>query len=98
VPQGPTTPAPEPERQRIQEVLPPSDQKRFQEEAEAYKREIRKYTDQVQGQALGHRQQGLLDRVNSFVKQSNDAQARGDMRQAKELAGRALILARELQQ
>jgi hypothetical protein len=91
-------PAAEPERPPIQEVVPPGDLKRFQEDAERAKAEIRKYIDQVQAHQLSRRQRGLLDRVNSFVKQSDDAQNRGDMRQARELAGRALVLARELVQ
>jgi len=34
--------------------------------------------------------------VQSFLKQSDDAEQRGEMRQASELAQRALVLAHEL--
>ncbi len=35
--------------------------------------------------------------MESFLRLSLDAEKRGDMRQARELAGRALLLAKELQ-
>jgi hypothetical protein len=38
----------------------------------------------------------MLDRIQSFLKQADDAERRGEMRQASELAQRALVLARAL--
>lgn len=87
----------ETERPTIQEVLPADQQRRFQQEADDFRREIRQRVEQAEKRQLNYRQRNLLNRIRSFEKQSADAQVRGDMRQARELAGRALVLARELQ-
>jgi hypothetical protein len=88
-------PAP-PEHPPIEEVTPAAEQKRFQDEADARKREVRQLVDPLAGRRLNRQQKGLLDRIQSFLKQSDDAENRGEMRQASELAQRALVLAREL--
>jgi hypothetical protein len=105
---GPAAPKPEapaappaaatapPEHPPIEEVTPAAEQKRFQDEADGRKREVRQLVDSLDRRRLNHQQRGLLDRIQSFVKQSDDAENRGDMRQASELAQRALVLAREL--
>jgi hypothetical protein len=90
------TPAPE-ERQPIQEVLPPGEVHRLAEETDARKRDTLRVLEQVQPQRLTATQRQIVDRVQAFLKQSDDAKQRGDMRQASELAGRALVLAKELQ-
>ena len=93
----PATPTPaEPERPTIQEVTPAAEQKRLQDEASARKNEVRRLVEPLDRRRLNRQQRGMLDRVESFVKQSDDAERRGDMRQASELAQRALVLAREL--
>jgi hypothetical protein len=38
----------------------------------------------------------MVTRIQSFVTQSDDAEKRGDMRQADALAERGLVLAKEL--
>ncbi len=96
--QAPQIPAPETDRGPVQEVVSAADQKRFQDDAEDFKRQIRKLIEQTPTHKLTRHQISLRDRVNSFVKQSDDAQARGDMRQARELARLGLVLAKELQQ
>jgi hypothetical protein len=98
-PQGPAAPIvpPEPERPPIQEALPAAEMKRLQDEADAAKREIVHRIEQVQLHRLTRQQSSLVSRIRSFVKQSDDAEKRGDMRQASELAQRALVLARDLQ-
>jgi hypothetical protein len=51
-------------------------------------------------QAKAHRlttdQKKIVTRVHAFVIQSDDAEKRGDMRQADALAERGLVLAKEL--
>lgn len=94
---GPVGPAaPPPEHPLIQEVTPAAEQKRLQDEAAARKREVRQLIDPIDRRRLGRQQRGLFDRIQSFLKQSDDAERRGEMRQASELAQRALVLAREL--
>jgi hypothetical protein len=105
-PQGPPTPAApatttttttETERPRIQDALSPEELKRLQDEAEGTKREIKQRIDAIQVHRLNRQQNVLVKRIRTFVDQSDDAQHRGDMRQAAELAKLALVLAKELQ-
>ena len=97
-PPAATTPAPpaEPERPPIQEVTPAAEQKRLQDETASRTREVRQLIDPLDRRRLNRQQRGVLDRVQSFLKQSDEAERRGDMRQASELVQRALVLAREL--
>jgi hypothetical protein len=92
----PAGPAAPPEHPPIEEVTPAAEQKRFQDEAAARKREVHQIVDPLDRRRLNRQQRGLLDRIQSFLKQSDDAETRGEMRQASELAQRALVLAREL--
>jgi hypothetical protein len=94
--QPPATPPPE-ERTPIQEVLPPTEQRRLAEEADASTREALRVLDQVQSRSLNRNQRSIVDRVKAFLKQAEEAKQRGDMRQASELAARAQVLAKELQ-
>jgi len=96
VPVGPAAPPPESERQPIQEIVPVEDQKRFQEEAAAQKREIHQRLEQIAGRRLNHSERDQLAHITSFVKQSDAAETRGDWRSAAALAERGLALAREL--
>ena len=86
----------EPERPRIQEIVPAPEQKRLADSVEARKHEIRARLDQAQGRQLSAHERTLVSRIQSFVKLSDDAAARGDLRQADALAERAQILSREL--
>jgi hypothetical protein len=87
---------PEPERPPLQEQLPPTEIKRLQEEATARKTQARQLVDQARRHHLSRQQNGMVERINTFLKQADDAERRGDMRQASELAERALVLARAL--
>lgn len=87
----------EPERPRIQDALSPDETKRLQDEADSTKREIKQRIDAIQVHRLNRQQNILVKRIRTFVDQSDDAQRRGEMRQAAELAQRALVLAKELQ-
>lgn len=92
----PAPPTPEP-RQPIQEVVPAAEQKRFQEQAQTRKREVRQWLDTAGRRRLTRHQQNTVERIQAFLKDSDDAEARGDMREADALAERAQILLRELQ-
>ena len=93
---NPTPPAPEP-RPPIQEIVPESDQKRWQEAAQVRKREVRQWLDSIARRRLSRHQQSTVERIRAFLKDSDDAEARGAMREADALAERAQILVQELQ-
>lgn len=95
-PAPPATPAPE-VRPQIQEVVPAAEQKHYQEQAQTRKREIRQWLDTSGRKRLNRHQQNTVERIQAFLKDSDDAEARGDMREADALAERAQILLRELQ-
>jgi hypothetical protein len=86
----------EPERPPLQEQLTPTETKRLQDEAASRKAQARQIVDQAKRRHLTRQQNGLVERINSFIKQAEDAEIRGDMRQASELAERALVLAQGL--
>jgi len=94
-PAAPETEAPRPP---IQEIVPASDQKRLQDEAAASKREIQQRMETLnrQGRRLKPSEAQTAKLIESFVKESGEAEARGDFRAAAELAQRGLALAREL--
>jgi len=95
MPVGPTQPV-EPERAPIQEIVPAEEQKRFQDEASAIKRDLRQRLDSLKGRQLSRQEHNLVNRISSFVKLSDDAERRGDMRTAYELADRGRVLAKDL--
>ena len=91
-----TAPAapPEPERPPVQEILNPAEMKREQDLADAHKREIRQWLTPARAARLN---KDTVARIESFLKASDDAERRNDMREANDLAERALVLLRELQ-
>lgn len=99
------TPAPAPApaappveaRPPIQEVVPAGEQKRLQESAQARKKEVLQWLDTPGNRRRIGRHQQTAMRIRAFVKDSDEAEHRGDMRQADALAERAQILLRELQ-
>jgi len=98
VPQGPPAPQPTDERPPIGEALAPEEQAHLREESNDRRTKARQLVDEAQKRQLTARQKGLVERIVSFVTQSEDLEKRGDLRQAYELAERALVLARDLQQ
>jgi len=93
--EAPPAPAPEPGRQPVQEVLRPEERNRHHQEAIHARGETSRLLSRVSARV----QRQLKDRVDAiktFLQQSEDFERRGDMRQANELAQRALVLAREL--
>ena len=78
-------------------MVPAAEQKQLQDAAQASKREANLVLAQMRGRALSASQRDSVQRIRSFVNQSDQAEQRGDMRQASALAERARALARELQ-
>ena len=97
-PANPPTPAAAPEpNPRIQEIVPPTEQKRLQDLAEARKKESRQLLEQAGARRLNRREAGLKRSIESFLKLCDQAETKGDMRQAADYADRALTLAKDLQ-
>src|SRR5439155_1157489 len=97
---APVAPAPAPAGEAhplIQEIVPAGEQKRLLDSAEGRKREIQQSLNTLGHKRLNRHQQTTVSRIRAFVKDSEDAQRRGDMRQADALAERAQMLLRELQ-
>jgi hypothetical protein len=100
--QAQTPPAPEPAppeqpRPAVQELVSPAESKRLQDFAHNRRQEVAKALDQLQSHALTNEQRTQTNRIRSFLQLSDEAEKRGDMRQADALAERAQDLMRELQ-
>ena len=67
------------------------------ETAAASRNRIRAWLDSTKAQRLTGQAKLTRDRIQSFLKASCDAERRGDMREAVQLAERAEVLIRELQ-
>ena len=89
-------PPPEPERPTIQEILPAVEQKQLQAQATEMRNQARQILDQLKGR-VSPQQKDNETMAQVFITQSNDAEKRGDMRQAARFAERSLTLARDLQ-
>jgi len=96
-PAAQTPPPPETERPPVQPIVPGEDLKKLQESAQARRREAGLLLAGAQGRRLSQQERDLVRRTQSFLNQSEQAESRGDMRQADALAERAQVLARELQ-
>jgi hypothetical protein len=96
-PPAPQATPSEAERPRIQELVSPAEQKELTESVTARKRDIQQKLDQTVARGPTSHEKSLMNRIRSFVKLSDDAVSRGDLRQADALAERAQILSRELQ-
>ena len=91
------TPAAEPElRAPVQEIVPAEEMRRLADSVASRNEETRKVLVQAQPRRLSKEQRGVMERIRSFLQQSDEAGKRGDWRQADALAERAQILAREL--
>jgi hypothetical protein len=95
-PAGPAA-AEVPDRPPLQEIVPAGELKQLQEAASARKREVRQLLERLHGRRLNRHEQGIRANVESFVRLSDEAEAKGDMRQASALAERAWILAKDLE-
>jgi predicted S18 family serine protease len=96
-PPSPVAAPAEPERAPIQEVMPADEQKRLQDAADQHKRETRALLDQARGRALSPQEKNTAQSIEQLLRSSDDSQSKGDMRTASDLAYKALVLARDLQ-
>lgn len=95
----PEVPAPAPvveERPRLQEPVSPEEKRRLADEINNRKREINDILQQASRRNLPDGDRGIVERVHSFLQLSDQAAARGELRQADSLSERALVMAREL--
>lgn len=88
-------PAPAPAQEPILPILSPEEQNRIKGVIEGRKREINEKLGRPKGHLSAH-DQSLVDRIQSFLAQCDQAAQRGDYSQADTLSERALVLAREL--
>jgi hypothetical protein len=97
-PPKPETPPPaEAVRTPIQEILPANVQQQLRRSAQDHRSQALQLVAQARRRSLTAAEQALVTRINQFVKSSGDAEKNGDLRSADDLAGRAHILAKELQ-
>lgn len=90
-------PPPEPERPPVQELVSADEQKQLLADAQRDRQDARHRLEQAAARHLNRQQQGWKKNIESLLTLSEDAEKRGDLRQARELAGRASVLAKELQ-
>jgi hypothetical protein len=76
-------------------VVPPTELKRWQDSAQARRKAVHQWLDASGRKYRSH--QATVDRIRAFLKDSDAAELRGDMREADALAERAQFLVRELQ-
>jgi hypothetical protein len=96
-PKPETSPPAEAARPPIQEILPANLQQQLRRSAQDHRSQAIQLVAQAQRRSLTAAEQALVTRINQFVKSSGDAEKNGDLRSADDLAGRAHILAKELQ-
>jgi hypothetical protein len=89
--------APEPARPSIREVLPEAQRSQLQVDAANSRQRIRAWLDSTRSEPIAGQAKLTRDRIQSFLKASSDAERRGDLREAVQLAERAEILIREMQ-
>jgi hypothetical protein len=88
-------PVPPPvERPPIQAVVPAQQQKKLKALAQARKKEVKATLARMSSRRLSADDLDLVKRIEFFVKQSDEAEGRGDMSQADVFAQRAQDLAR----
>ena len=79
-------------------MLTAEEQQKLKDSAQTRRREAAQALAQAQqGRRLSAHERDLVKRTQSFLNQSEQAENRGDLRQADSLAERAQVLARELQ-
>jgi hypothetical protein len=84
-------------RGQVQEILPPEELKHLQDSLAARKLEVHRVLDPALARKLNSQQAAAISRIQSFLQSSDEAEKRGDLRQADALGERAQILAREFQ-
>jgi hypothetical protein len=81
----------------VQEILPPEELKRLQDSVAVRRQEARRVVDAANARKPNAQQAAAISRIQSFLQQSEEAEKRGDWRQADALGERAQFLAREFQ-
>ena len=91
----PEQPVPEPARTPITEILSPDEQKDYKEKTHKFQSDTAAVLAGARPRTANQRRQ--KEEINNFLKQSQDADEKGDLRTALQLAERAYTLAKELQ-
>jgi hypothetical protein len=81
----------------VQEIFAPEELKRLQDSVAARRQEVHRVLDPALSRKLNTQQAAAISRIQSFLQGSEEAEKRGDWRQADALGERAQILAREFQ-
>jgi hypothetical protein len=87
----------EPPRPTIQELIPPVELKRLQDEVQNRRKEAAQILEQFGRRRATREQQLAITNIRNFLTLSDEAEKRNDIRQADALAERAQLLARDLQ-
>jgi hypothetical protein len=87
---------PPPPQPRIRALIPPAEQQRLERSIAQQKREIQERTARAQAAGSNSERRAMIDRIQSFLDLSAEAEKQGDLREAEALAARALALARDL--
>jgi len=77
-------------------VPPPEQQARLREDAKVSRQEVHQIVQRVQARRPTRAQRDLIDSIQSLVKLSESRERSGDLRAAKELADKALVMAKDL--
>src|SRR5262249_30922445 len=82
----------------IQEIVPPTELKRLQEQAQQRRRDVSAILDQLTHRTpqLSAAEREVVTRINSLLTASQDAEKKNDMKGADNLADRAQVLAKDL--
>jgi len=97
-PPKPTEAAAEAPRPQVQEILPADVQQKLQKSALDAATQARQLVAQARKRSrLSPQDQEVITRIEQFLKLSDNSAKAGDMRDADDLAVRALILAKDLQ-
>ncbi len=81
----------------MQPIVSPEEQNRLRDSAQSRRKEAAQALASAQGRRLTQQEKRTVQYIESFLRQSQQAEERGDMRQADALAERAQVFARELQ-
>jgi hypothetical protein len=85
----------ETERERVREVLSPTESRRLKNNADQRKGEVTRFLNSSAGRKLDP-SDPIVARIRSTLQASDDAEAKGDMREASDQADRAMAYLREL--
>jgi hypothetical protein len=95
-PAPPVTASPDTDRGTVREVLPEAEKIRLKNSADVHKREVRTWLNGSHGRRLDPNNPTVV-RIRSLLTASDEAEDKGDLREASDLADRAVTFLRELQ-